>query len=144
MPETMQRQADDFVAWVDEMSRTPGRLKDTPFSFLHLRSRWARYARLLLDGAGQRDAARELGVSSACICRWRRRFEQALHERYPDLLEWARWQRARRYNEVSEQTRRQMEEAASFTREALDHSATAKTTQNERQGAFQTSEKLCP
>jgi transposase-like protein len=112
MPEPLQRQADQFVAWVERMSRTPGRLEGTPFQYMAFRADWARYARLLLQGVSDTDAASELGTSHATAGKWRRRFEQALEKRHPELTGWVRWQRARRYNEVSEKTRREAHEQA--------------------------------
>ena len=115
MPEPLQQQADEFVAWVDGMSRTPGRLEGTPFRRMAFRPHWARYASLLLQGASGMDTARELRITYATGNKWRRRFERALKELHPELLGWVRWQRARRYNEVSEQTRRALQEHACTT-----------------------------
>jgi transposase-like protein len=112
MPESQQQQADQFVAWVEGMSRLPGRLEGTPFRYMAFRSYWTCYARLLLQGVSDADIARELGMNYTTAGNWRRRFEQALEERHPELLGWVRWQLARRYNEVSEQTRRELQERA--------------------------------
>jgi transposase-like protein len=112
MPGPLQRQADQFVAWVESMSQVPGRLEGTPFQYMAFRSHWVRYARLLLRGESDMDTARELGMTYTTTGKWRRRFEQALEARHAELLGWVRWQRARRYNEVSEQTRRELRERA--------------------------------
>jgi transposase-like protein len=105
MPAALEDQARQFVEWVSAMSKQPGRLEGTPFHRMDFRQHWMQWAQLLLQGLGFRDIEQELGISRRCASAWHGRFEQALAERYPDLLAWIRWQRSRRYGEISRRGR---------------------------------------
>ena len=100
MPERLQQQADDFIAWVEAMSKSTDCLEGNLLERMAYRSRWVPFARFWLRGAHDTDMQREFGMPNTATRSLRARYEQAAREHYPELLQWVAWQRTRRHSEV--------------------------------------------
>ncbi|WP_152562835.1 MULTISPECIES: hypothetical protein [unclassified Serratia (in: enterobacteria)] len=71
---------------------------------------WPEFLNGLVTGESAWDLSRRLGVTNKRLYQWRRSFLQVMEDKGLDaLLEWSRWQRSRRYSQVTKLTREGVE-----------------------------------
>lgn len=85
-------------------------LTGTPLAQTWYMELWPEFIHGLVTGESMWDLSRRLGMTKQRLYRWRQNFLQVMADKGLDaLVEWSRWQRSRRYNQVTKLTRQGVE-----------------------------------
>ncbi len=81
-------------------------LSGTSLSYLQHPHIWVDFVKLLVQGYSDSDIKKSMGIGQSLSNTWRHRFIRQMQTLgYDELVQWLTWQRRRRYNQVSQETR---------------------------------------